>query len=233
VSKLLALIYRTQLYITLHLDNIMVHVIPSASEELDMLKALLVTQLSTSQLEEFKSAFEDGAKVHLRPMMHLRITQAPHDYTNATLAHMRIMEDQAGNNDPFVVIDEDVVEKGVVWYVADFADENNVENGFAEGEDVLMRALVRTDRLAISHICWQQGNPPMGEELEALDADLSPLGIDSEQSTQWAQMIMTKKMTRCGRPTRSKLSWKLENMKPQQSTQYAVTYHPCLKRQSS
>jgi hypothetical protein len=66
--------------------------------------------------------------------------------------------------------------------VADFADENDVENGFAESQDVLMRALVRTERLAISHICWQQGNSPMGKELEALDSNVLPLRVNSEQS---------------------------------------------------
>jgi hypothetical protein len=160
----------------------MVHVIPSASDEADTLKALLVTELTASQLDVFKRAFENGAKVHLRPMMHLKITLAPDNYTNATLARMRSMEDQAENTNPFVVIDRNVVEQGAVWYVTDFADENDIENGFAESQDVLMRALVRTERLAISHICWQQGNPPLGEELEALDSALLPLRVNSEQS---------------------------------------------------
>ncbi|KAI4851848.1 hypothetical protein E4T44_01881 [Aureobasidium sp. EXF-8845] len=160
----------------------MVHVIPSASEQADTLKALLVTKLAASQLDVFKRAFEHGAKVHLRPMMHLKVTPVDDIYNNATLARMRVLEDQAGNTDPFIVIDKNVVEQGAVWYVAAFADENDVENGFAQSEDVLMRALVRTERLAISHICWQQGNHSMGEELEALDSDLSPLCIDSEQS---------------------------------------------------
>jgi hypothetical protein len=142
-----------------------VHVLPSASEEADTLIALLVTKLSASQLEESKRAFEDGAKIHLRPMMYLQITLAPDNYTNATLAHMRIMEDQAGNTNSFVVIDKNGGEQGAVWYVADFADENDVENGFAESQDVLMRALVRRERVEITHICWQQGNPPMAEEL--------------------------------------------------------------------
>jgi hypothetical protein len=78
---------------------------------------------------------------------------------------MRIMEDQAGNTNSFVVIDKNGGEQGAVWYVADFADENDVENGFAESQDVLMRALVRRERVEITHICWQQGNPPMAEEL--------------------------------------------------------------------
>jgi hypothetical protein len=115
-------------------------------------------------------------------MMYLQITLAPDNYTNATLAHMRIMEDQAGNTNLFVVIDKNVGEQGAIWYVADFADENDVENGFAEGQDVLMRALVRRERVEITYICWQQGNPPMGEELEALDSDLLPLRVNSEQS---------------------------------------------------
>ena len=114
--------------------------------------------------------------------MHLKIIQAPESYLNATIAHIRIAETETGNTDPFVVIDRRVVESGAVWYVADFADEDDIDNGFAESEEVIMRALVRTELLAISHICWQQGNPPMGEELEALDCDIVPLRTDSEQA---------------------------------------------------
>jgi hypothetical protein len=109
------LLSRTHLYIAFHLNIDMVRVIPSASEEADTLKALLITKLSASELGAFRNAFENGAKVYLRPMTHLRITLAPENYTNATLAHMRIMEDQAGNTNPFVVIDKNVVEQGAVW----------------------------------------------------------------------------------------------------------------------
>lgn len=157
----------------------MVRVISSA-EDADTLKAFLVTELSASQLKQFKLSFEKGAKVHLRPMMHLKIIQAPKNYSKATHAQIRKKENDAGNTDPFVIIDHNHAENGAVWYVADFADGDDVENGFAASEDVLMQALVLTKRLAISHICWQQGNPPMGEELEALD--IAPLRKDSEQS---------------------------------------------------
>jgi hypothetical protein len=158
----------------------MVRVIPSTSQDANTLKAFLVTKLDASHLEQFKRAFEKGAKVHLKPMMHLKIIQAPKNYLKATHAQMRIKENEAGNTEPFVVIDHNYVEKGAVWYVADFADEYDVENGFAESEDVLMQALVLTEQLPISHVCWQQGNPPIGEELEALD--IAPLRKNSEQS---------------------------------------------------
>ena len=160
----------------------MVRILPSEAPDADTLKAFLVADLSSSQLDTFKLAFEKGAKVHLNPMLHLKIIRAPDRYLNASHGYIRTQETERGNTDPFVVIDNNVVEKNAVWYVADFADENDVEAGFADSEDVLMRALVRTKSLAISHVCWQEGNPPMGEELEALDPDLMPLRIDSVQS---------------------------------------------------
>jgi hypothetical protein len=160
----------------------MVRILPSEVSPADTLKAFLVTDLSSSQLDQFKRAFEKGAKVHLRPMLHLNITQAPNNYLNASHAYIRTQETEAGNTDPFIVIDDNVVEKNAVWYVGDFADENDVDFGFAESQDVLMRALVRTEALAISHVCWQEGNPPMGEELEALDSEIVPLGADTVQS---------------------------------------------------
>ena len=159
----------------------MVQIIPPEVPAADTLKAFLTTGLSKSQLDHFKQSFEKGAKVHLRPMLHLKIIQAPEDHLNASLADIRTRETEAGNSDPFVVIDDKVIEKNAVYYVGDFADENDVEAGFAESEDVVMRALVRTEALAISHVCWPQGNPPMGEELEAFDSDLVPLRTDSVQ----------------------------------------------------
>ncbi|TIA09410.1 hypothetical protein D6C81_08721 [Aureobasidium pullulans] len=148
----------------------MVHLIPSHLDDADTLKAYLVTQLSDNELQNFKRAFEKGAKVHLKPMMHLQITQAPVKYTNASHAHMRSQENKAGNTKPFVVIDRDVVDKGAVWYVAGFADEFDVECNFAASKRVLMKALVHTEHLAISHICWSE------------DEDITPLRLDSEQS---------------------------------------------------
>jgi hypothetical protein len=159
----------------------MVQIIPPEVPAADTLKAFLTTNLSKSQLDTFKRSFEKGAKVHLRPLLHLKIIQAPEDYLNASLADIRTRETEAGNSDPFVVIDDRVIKKNAVYYVGDFADGNDVEAGFAKSEKVVMRALVRTEALAISHICWQQGNPPMGEELEALDFDLVPLRTDSVQ----------------------------------------------------
>jgi hypothetical protein len=160
----------------------MVRIIQPDVPPADTLNAFLVTNLTTSQLDQFKRAFEKGAKVHLRPMLYLKIIKAPENYLNTSLAHIRTQEIEAGNTDPFVVIDDEVVEKNAVYYVGEATDENDVEAGFAESEDVVMRALVRTEALAVSHVCWQQGNPLMGEELEALDSDLVPLRSDSVQT---------------------------------------------------
>jgi len=160
----------------------MVRIIPPKAEPAATLKAFLLTDLSAVQLARFKRAFEKGANVHLRPMLHLNIIQATDDYVSASRAQIRARETSAGNTDPFVLIDDKLVAKNGVWYVSDFAWEDDVQNGFAESEEVLMRALVRTEHLAISHVCWQEGNPPMGEELEALDLDILPLQSDSVQS---------------------------------------------------
>jgi hypothetical protein len=160
----------------------MVRILPSEVSPADTLKAFLVTDLSSSQLDQFKRAFEKAAKVRLRPMLHLKIVQAPKNYLNASHEYIRTQETDAGNTNPFIVIDDNVAEKNAVWYVSDFADDNDVDFGFAESGDVLMRALVRTEALAISHVCWQVGNPPMGEELEALDSELVPLRADAVQS---------------------------------------------------
>jgi len=160
----------------------MVRVIPPGKPAANIIKAFLVTDLSATQLDEFKRTSEKGAKVNLNPLLHLNIIEAPKDYLNAPHAYIRTHETETDNTDPVVVIDGNLVEKNAVWYVSGFADENDVEAGFAESEDVLMRALIRTETLAISHVCWQEGNPPMGEELEALASGLVPLRLESVQS---------------------------------------------------
>jgi hypothetical protein len=201
----------------------MVRILPFEVPAADTLKAFLVRDFPASQLDQFKRAFEKGAKVHLRPMLHLRIMQAPEYYLNAPHSHIRIQETEAGNTDPFVVIDDNMVEKNAVWYIGDFADENDVDFGFAESEDVLMRALVRTEHLAISQVCWQEGNPPMGEELEAHDPDLVPLRADTVQSEPVGAS--------CGAPTRLKSSLKLESTRRRRIMRSAATCRPCLMRQ--
>jgi hypothetical protein len=66
----------------------MVRILLSEVPDADTLKAFLVTDLSSSQLDQFKRAFEKGAKVHLRPMLHLKIIQAPDSYVNASHAYV-------------------------------------------------------------------------------------------------------------------------------------------------
>lgn len=145
------------------------------------LKAFMVPALSDGELQEFKRNFEKGANVHLNPMVHLKILHVPGSHMNKTHAQMRTLENEAGNTDAFVVIDRNVVDKGAVWYVADFADEDDVEMGYAAGTDVVMRALICTQHLGISVVCYAEGNPPMGEELESLEEQLLPLQHDSQQ----------------------------------------------------
>jgi hypothetical protein len=144
-------------------------------------KALVTTKLTDSELQQFKKAFEKGSNVHLRPMMHLKIMQAPEDYQRKTLAEIRQLENEAGNEDIFVVIDRDFVEKGAVWYVENFADEDHVKSGLAAEEGVVLRALVRTEHLAICHVAWIEGNLTMETELDDLDEDILPLRHDSKQ----------------------------------------------------
>ncbi|SMY19925.1 unnamed protein product [Zymoseptoria tritici ST99CH_1A5] len=148
----------------------------------ETVKAFLKTELSDDELQHFKQAFEKGANVQFRPMMHLKIIQASKKYQGKTLAELRRLENEAGNEDAFIAVDQNFIDKGAVWYVAGFADEDDVECGLAAEEGVLIRALVRTEYLAIAHTCWTDGNLTMDTELENLEEDIVPLRHDSEQS---------------------------------------------------
>ncbi|KAI5237511.1 hypothetical protein E4T42_09206 [Aureobasidium subglaciale] len=165
----------------------MVYILPPAAKP-DTLKAFITANLDSESLQHFKQTFAKAANLSFAPLLHLKIIQAPASYLSATHSFNRSLEDVAGNTDPFIIIDKNFANKGAVWYIDQFADESDVECGFAVSEKVVMKALVLVEYLAMGHVCWREGNPPMGEELEALEQEgLLPLREESVQEEPLGQ----------------------------------------------
>ncbi|PCD26862.1 hypothetical protein AU210_013282 [Fusarium oxysporum f. sp. radicis-cucumerinum] len=170
----------------------------SPSQHGDCLKCYLATPFTDEELEAFKAAFELGACSKFAPLMQLKILHAPEDYLGKSHQYIRAKETEAGNKDPFIVVDDEAKSRGAVWYIDQFAEEDQVEDGEAESTDVVFKILTQTEALAVSHINYAIANSSIGEDLDNCAVDL-PLtndfhqpelndcgGLDFEQQ-QWEQ----------------------------------------------
>ncbi|OTA98698.1 hypothetical protein M426DRAFT_325768 [Hypoxylon sp. CI-4A] len=135
------------------------------------LNAYLLVDLTDEQLNTFKKQFEYGTMATFATMLELIIKRAPADYLNKPHAYIRTKENEAGRDDPFVLIDEQVVSKNAIWYVEQFADETDVEDELAESTSVLWQILIETEHLPICYINYEVGNMDIRE-------DLSNTGVD-------------------------------------------------------
>ncbi|KAI1139204.1 hypothetical protein F5Y05DRAFT_341302 [Hypoxylon sp. FL0543] len=136
------------------------------------LNAYLLKDLSEAELESFKKRFEFGTYAPFSTMLELVIKKAPEDYLDKPHSYIRAKETEAGRTEPFVLIDEQVALKDAVWYVADFASEDEVEDGEAESTAVLWQILVKTDTLPITYVNYDIGNMSIQEDLGNCGVDL-------------------------------------------------------------
>ncbi|KAI1087060.1 hypothetical protein F5B19DRAFT_476861 [Rostrohypoxylon terebratum] len=145
------------------------------------LNAYLLIDISDDELKSFKQKFEFGTMAPFSTMLELVIKKAPEDYLNKLHRYIRIKETEAGREDPFVLIDEQLKLKGAVWYVDNFAREDEVEDGVAESTEVLWKILTKTETLPIAHVNYDIANMSIEEDLGNLGVDY-PVPVDFEQS---------------------------------------------------
>ncbi|KAI1295300.1 hypothetical protein F5Y03DRAFT_304213 [Xylaria venustula] len=139
-----------------------------------LLTAYLLPSFPADQLEPFKRAFELGTHAPFAPMLELILKHAPASYEGQSHEYMRRQENEAGREEPFIVIDEQGAggRDGIVWYVGSFATELDVtEAELATSTDVLWKIPVKTDCLPLMHINYELGN--MG-----IEEDLGHLGVE-------------------------------------------------------
>lgn len=146
----------------------------------DSLTAYLVTDLTNDELTIIKSAFELGACSKFSPLLELKIVRAPEDYWGKSHQYIRAQENEAGREEAFAVIDEEAKERGAIWYIDRFADEDEVEEGQAESTDVVFKILIQTEALALAQVNYAIANSSIAEDLDNCAVDL-PLTNDFDQ----------------------------------------------------
>ncbi|KAI4709237.1 hypothetical protein J4E89_005985 [Alternaria sp. Ai002NY15] len=135
------------------------------------LTAYLLAPLNDNELAKVKTEFELGACSRFQPLLELKITKPPNDYIGKSHQYMRAKENEAGRESPFVVIDEDAVKRGAVWYVDAFADDEMVEEGQAESTQVVVKLLVKTECLALTYINYEIANIDIDEDLDNAEVE--------------------------------------------------------------
>ncbi|GKU09380.1 hypothetical protein FLAG1_12012 [Fusarium langsethiae] len=146
----------------------------------DRLTAYLVTDLTDDELKSIKSAFELGACSKFSPLLELKIVRAPEDYWEKPHQYIRAKENEAGRKEAFAVIDDEAKERGAIWYIEQFANEEEVEEGGAESTDVVFKILIQTEALALAQVNYAIANISVGEDLDNCGVD-SPLTNDFHQ----------------------------------------------------
>ncbi|KAI0891433.1 hypothetical protein F4806DRAFT_482544 [Annulohypoxylon nitens] len=144
------------------------------------LNAYLLTDISDDELKSFKQKFEFGTMAPFSTMLELVIQKAPEDYLNKPHGYIRIKETEAGRKGPFVLIDEQLKLKGAVWYVDNFASEDEVDDDVAESTEVVWKILTKTESLPVNHVNYDIANMSIEEDLGNLGVDF-PVTVDFEQ----------------------------------------------------
>ncbi|KAI0886886.1 uncharacterized protein GGS22DRAFT_118850 [Annulohypoxylon maeteangense] len=144
------------------------------------LNAYLMKDLSDGELKSFKKKFEFGTMAPFATMIELIIQKAPEDYLDKPHAYIRRKESEAGRTGPFVLIDELFLLKGAIWYVENFASEDEVEDEMAESTEVLSKILTKVENLPIASINYEIGNISIWEDLDNCGVEM-PVKEDFEQ----------------------------------------------------
>ncbi|KAL7946970.1 hypothetical protein V8C42DRAFT_319303 [Trichoderma barbatum] len=141
----------------------MVFLVPH--DNLPVLTCYLLADISSDDLQAFKSAFELGNCARFDPALHIKIVRPPEDYIGKSHEYIRKKEDEAGREGKFLILDDKAVQNNAVWYISYFADAEYVEWKQAESTDVLWKMLIRTDNLASIYVNYSIGNMSLQENL--------------------------------------------------------------------
>lgn len=99
------------------------------------------------------------------PQVEFKIQHAPADYIGKSYSYIRTKENEAGRTHPFLLIDERATTDCAVWYVGNFAVENELEDdgtGYAApSTDALHEVLVKASMVACMHVDVQCSSPLM------------------------------------------------------------------------
>ncbi|KAI7973212.1 hypothetical protein EIK77_004489 [Talaromyces pinophilus] len=96
----------------------------------------------------------------------------PADYIGKSHSYIRTKENEAGRKNPFLLIDERATTDCAVWYVGNFATENELEDdgtGYAApSTDALHEVLVKASMVAWMHVDTERFVPPAEQLLHSV-----------------------------------------------------------------
>lgn len=131
---------------------------------LDVVTCYLLVDISEEQLQAFKADFELGNFARFSPILRIKIVRPPEDYIGKSHEYIRRKEDEAGREEPFLILDDRAVKNDAVWYIKWFADEDSVAE-CAENSNVLWKMLIRTNKLPLVYTNYSIGNMSIEEDL--------------------------------------------------------------------
>ncbi|KAF2755417.1 hypothetical protein EJ05DRAFT_502879 [Pseudovirgaria hyperparasitica] len=111
--------------------------------EVKRLYAYVTIDLTPEQLNDIHIDFETGSNAKFDPLVELFI-QDIQEYHGKSHSEIRRLENNAGRNNSFLLIDEHAVTDRALWYVEDHATADDVAYGCAQSTDVLWEILLKT-----------------------------------------------------------------------------------------
>lgn len=149
------------------------------NSNVERLKAYLTAKLKAEDLESIHQAFELGACSRFSPLLQLYIEDIL-EYHDLSHSDIRRAETAAGRDSSFLIIDEETPSNGAVWYIDQFASEDQVDDGEAESTEVLWKIHVKTEEVPLMWVNYDIANMSIEEDLDNCGVD-SPVTEDFEQ----------------------------------------------------
>jgi hypothetical protein len=121
---------------------------PDLTREKERINAILVADLTPAQLNAVQEKFGNGANLCSPfPVEQLFI----HDKREWTAYSLPDMKRAMPDTSPLLVIDAQSVGDGAVWYIDDFASQDDVDDELAENTNTLVKIRMKLEAVVISY----------------------------------------------------------------------------------
>jgi hypothetical protein len=120
---------------------------PDLTREEERINAILVADLTPAQLDTVQNKFGNGANLCSPfPAEQLFI----HDKREWSAYSLPEMKRAMPDTSPLLVIDSQTPSDGAVWYIDDFATQEDVDDELAENINTLMKIRMKLEGVVIS-----------------------------------------------------------------------------------
>ncbi|KAF2657709.1 hypothetical protein K491DRAFT_690780 [Lophiostoma macrostomum CBS 122681] len=141
---------------------------PEQTQEKEQLTAFLTVKLTHEQLDAIQYAFGKGSFSQSPSMFTVLFIIDRPEYHGRSHADIRRAET---NEKPFLVIDEKTPIDGGIWYVDNFASEEEVEDGEAESTNVVWKIRIKIEDVPVLHANYDIANRSIREDLDSVGVD--------------------------------------------------------------